>query len=453
MATSLIKKLNLFVMPIYIASFLFNSFYPVDKTNYLMGGFALYIIITGLSYMNSFNKYVSIVLICLGILFLGLNSASLIDFCAALLHNSGVISLLLTIPMLGIVFHYDDYEKYVVNLTIKYMNTELKFYTLTSLITSFFGVFLNLGSIPFVYQLFIKHSKSFSQDLFYKAINRGFFSNMLWAPSCIAVAVIIQYFDLSWKEIVPMGLMLAFLAHVLALIIERIMSKTKEKKVAINVLANSPSKRDSLKLLALVFILIAFVVLFDLVTGKSFLVIMSLVSLTVPIVLAVIYQKVNILKERTKDYLFSLNDKNNEFILFSSIGFFGYALRFTNIGEYITLVLTSLGFHSPVTLIPLFILVVLGLSIIGVHPIITISTIALTIPIHELAMSLEQLAFSLLIGYSLYQLVSPFSTAVLILTSLTHENPLNITIKINKVFVISYIALSTLLLIFRYGVG
>ena len=213
-----------------------------------MGGFALYIIITGLSYMNSFNKYVSIVLICLGILFLGLNSASLIDFCAALLHNSGVISLLLTIPMLGIVFHYDDYEKYVVNLTIKYMNTELKFYTLTSLITSFFGVFLNLGSIPFVYQLFIKHSKSFSQDLFYKAINRGFFSNMLWAPSCIAVAVIIQYFDLSWKEIVPMGLMLAFLAHVLALIIERIMSKTKEKKVAINVLANSPSKRDSLKL-------------------------------------------------------------------------------------------------------------------------------------------------------------------------------------------------------------
>lgn len=450
MLTLINKKFNLILMLLYIALFLFYSFYPLDIFNYLLSGIALLIIITGLGYMSSFNKYVSIILISLGTFFLVLNSTSLMDFCSGLLHNSGIVSLLLAIPLLGIVFHYDNYEKYVINLTMRYMNTELRFYTLTTLITSFFGVFINLGSIPFVYQLLMKHSNLFPENLFYKAINRGFFSNMLWAPSCIAVAVIIEYFGLSWQEIAPMGLLLALLAYVLGILIEKVLLPKNENSVSLDLDICKPNKKETIRLFALVFTLIAFVVMFDLITGKSFLVIMSLVSLTVPIVLAIIYGKVNIFKEKTKEYLFSLDDKNNEFILFTAIGFFGYALSLTNIGDYITLVLNSLGFHSPGTLIPLFIFLVLGLSIIGVHPIITISTIALTIPIDQLPISLEQLSFSLLIGYALYQLVSPFSTAVLVLTSLTHKNPLDISIKINKFFVVSYIALATLLLTFIY---
>lgn len=445
------NRLNNFIMLGYILLFLINSFYPLVIFNYLLSAFTLLIFITGLFYMNSFNKYVSLVLISLGTFFLCLNNATLMDFSIAFVHNSGLVSLLLTIPMLGIVFHYDDYDKYVMNLTMKYMNTELKFYTVTTLITSFFGVFTNLGSIPFVYQLLIKHSKSFPEQLFFKAINRGFFSNMLWAPSCIAVAVIIQYFGLSWQEIAPVGLMLAFSAYILGLIIEKLMSKTKENQKLSDVTTNTSTRKDTLKLAVLVFTLIASAIILDLVIGKSFLIIMCLISLIVPVVFAFFYNKFYVLKKEMKNYLLSLNDKNNEFILFSSIGFFAYALRFTNIGEYIILVINNLGFTSSLTLIPLFITLVLGLSIIGVHPIITISTIALNIPINELPISLEQLAFSLLIGYSLYQLVSPFSTAVLILTSLTHENPLKISIKINKLFVISYIILSTLLLILIYG--
>jgi len=448
---NLLTRLNRFGMHIYIILFLINSFFSLDLLSYFLGGSALLIILTGIRHMSFFNKYVSIVLISLGIWFLFSNNALHTEFCSAILHNSGVVNLLLTIPMLSIVFHYDDYEKYVINLTMKYMNTELRFYTLTMLITSFFGVFTNLGSIPFVYQLLIKHSKLFPKELFYKAINRGFFANMLWAPSCIAIAVIIQYFELSWGQIAPMGLVLAVLAYVLAIIIETVVSQTRENKITMDTAANSLNIKESLKIFTLVFVLIIFVIIFDLFTGKSFLVIMSLVSLTVPAFLGVIYHKIDVFREKAKEYSLSLTDKNNEFILFSAIGFFGFALRFTNIGEYITLVLNSFGFHSPATLIPLFISVVLGLSIIGVHPIITISTVALTLPINQLPISLEQLAFSLLIGYSLYQLVSPFSTAVLVLTTLTHENPLNITIKINKVFVISYIALSTLLLIAIYG--
>ncbi|HHX66709.1 MAG TPA: hypothetical protein GX708_01455 [Gallicola sp.] len=336
------------------------------------------------------------------------------------------------------------------NLAMRFMNTELKFYSLTALIVSFFGVFINLGSIPFVYQLLFNHSKNFPENLMYKAISRGFFPNMMWAPSCIAVAVIIEYFNFSWQELAPMGFTLAVLAHFLSIFIEKFISLKNGNEISIELVANSLSKKDTLKLLALVIVLITSVVFFDFVTGKSFLVIMSLVSLIVPVILAVIYHKINVLKKETKEYILSLNDKNNECILFFAIGFFAYALRYTNIGEYITLVLSTLGFNSPITLIPFFILLVLGLSIIGVHPIITISTISLTVPINQLPISIEQLAFSLLIGYSLYQLVSPFSTAVLVLTGITHKNPLDISIKINKLYVIAFVALSTMLLVFVY---
>lgn len=446
-----IKNLNKVSLLLFIPVFLINSFFQLDLFDYFLACLTTIIIFTGINNMSLFNKYVSVVLIGLGIIFLSFSdNINSLDIVTALLHNSGIVSLLITIPLIGIIFHFDDYEKYVMNLAMRFMNTELKFYSLTALIVSFFGVFINLGSIPFVYQLLFNHSKNFPENLMYKAISRGFFPNMMWAPSCIAVAVIIEYFNFSWQELAPMGFTLAVLAHFLSIFIEKFISLKNGNEISIELVANSLSKKDTLKLLALVIVLITSVVFFDFVTGKSFLVIMSLVSLIVPVILAVIYHKINVLKKETKEYILSLNDKNNECILFFAIGFFAYALRYTNIGEYITLVLSTLGFNSPITLIPFFILLVLGLSIIGVHPIITISTISLTVPINQLPISIEQLAFSLLIGYSLYQLVSPFSTAVLVLTGITHKNPLDISIKINKLYVIAFVALSTMLLVFVY---
>ncbi|NLT95464.1 MAG: hypothetical protein GXW85_08045 [Clostridia bacterium] len=446
MLDKILLKLNRAGMLLYILIFLLNSFFPLDSLKYFLGGLTLFIIISGLGFMSSFNKYVSVVLIGLGTLFLSIYPNTFVDFCNALIHNVGIVALLLAIPLLEIVFHYDDYEKYVMNLAAKYMNTELKFYSLTSFFTSFFGVFINLGSIPFVYQLFLKHSENFSENLMYKAINRGFFSNMLWAPSCIAVAVIIEYFNLSWQQIAPVGLTLAVLAHILAAGIEKIVSLKNKKRVFISVVESSINTGEVFKLFILVFILIFSVIVLDLLTGKSFLVIMCLISLFVPFILSIVYKKFNTFTDGIKEYYVSLDDKHNEFILFSAIGYFAYALQNTNIGEYIAFLLNAWGFNSPLTVIPLFIFLVLVLSIIGVHPIITISTIASTVSIEQLPISLEQLAFSLLIGYSLYQLVSPFSTAVLVLTSLTHKNPLDVSIKINKIYVVLFVALSALIL-------
>ena len=132
MFTCFFKKLNQVAMILFITLFLLSSFYQIELFTYFLSVLTLVIFFTGIGYMSSFNKYVSVVLIGLGTFFLCLDKNSLTDICLAITHNSGIVNLLLTIPLLGIVFHYDDYEKYVSNLAIRYMNTELKFYSLTS---------------------------------------------------------------------------------------------------------------------------------------------------------------------------------------------------------------------------------------------------------------------------------------------------------------------------------
>lgn len=445
-----LEKIKVYLMLGFVCSFLINSFIFHKILEILMVFLIIVIIIFTLPLVRGFNKYLSVSLFIIGIYLLSNNKANLQDWMKALIENAGLISLLLTVPLLGITLYYDDFQTNIARISEKHMKSNFSFYVITILMINILGMLLNLASLPLVHQIMERLSEKYSKESFYKALTRGFSTNILWSPNFVSVAVVLHYLKIPWYKIAPAGFSLALLATLLSIFIEKLNTVNKQKiKHEKTKSINENNGLIILKLTFLIFFLIAFIIALENYTHKSVLIIVPLVSFIAPLVLAIILKKTNIYKIKFKEYLnYSLPRMNNEVLLFTSIGFLGYALSISGLNRYIPLIIEKLGFNTPATLIPLFLVVISVLSIAGVHPIITISTIAVTLSDNTIPLSEIQMALTLLAGYLMYTIISPFSAVTLIVSSISKQNPLNVSLKLNCVYAVLFGILATLLLIF-----
>lgn len=434
----------------YVFLFLVNSFYSWEFFQYSMVISIFIIFLVVFPDVKNSNKLLAMALFILGAYILIKSNAGLKDLLRAFTENAGIITLLLTVPLLSIILHYDNYAEGILELAEKYITSNFSFYTITVFIVNGLGMILNLATIPLVYQLMEKTSQYYPQKLYYKALTRGFCTNLMWSPNFISVAVVLHYLKIPWYKIAPLGLLLAIVGNLLGIVIERLSRKEPDVRLLVSSHKEgtyASRKRYSYKLIGLIAFFIFYIILLELCIDQSVLVTVPLVSFTAPLILALILKKMGIFKEKFRDYLHvSLPGMHNEVFLFTAIGFLGYALRISNIGQYIVALINRLGFNSASSLIPLLLTVIALLSLIGVHPIISISTVAVTLPVGTLPLTELQMAVTLLAGYLLYLILSPFSALSLIMTGITKESPLEVSIKLNFAYGVSFAVVTSLIL-------
>ena len=183
------------------------------------------------------------------------------------------------------------------------------------------------------------------------------------------------------------------------------------------------------------------------ITQKSVLVAVPLVAFSAPLILALVLQKLAIYRREFIGYFkHTLPSMYNEFFLFTSIGFFGRGLMKLDITSYVSVFLTQTGLNSPMILVIFIISAIALLAIIGIHPLISIATIAISFSAAAVPLTELQLALSMLAGYVLYLTLSPFSTLTLLFSGLTKENPLDISLRLNYPFALLFATMSVLLI-------
>ena len=461
MASDCIKKIKVYFTLTYMVLFIINSFYPSMIFALLMAPIAVLILILAFPLIKSFNKYLSIILLILGIILLFNQNAGWESWVEALSKNAGITILLLSLPLLKIILSYEDFETPILNFTRKYTNTPTRFYVSTSVITIIFGLLLNVASIHMVHQLLEKPMKKYPRKLFYQAATRSFTSNMFWSPNNVSVAIVIQSLALPWHAIALQGFLIALLANILSTFMVKMSYKSKVMELGegecegANEIYGVESEEDSsekgfketLRILGLVFLLIFMVIFLTSTTKKSVMVIVPLLAIIYPAVMAVIFKKIHIFKMKFQEYLnTSLPSLNDEMVLFTSIAFFGYALGISDIISLIPRIIQQFGFSSPITLLPFIIFFITSLALLGLHPIITISTISAAFFSGGMPVTKLQLAFAMLTAYYLYTLLSPFSGVALITSSLSKKNPFSISFKLHYLYALIFTILLVLIL-------
>jgi hypothetical protein len=420
-----------------------------------MGLAALSVILINFTGIRPATRLISLALIGVGSYLLLSVQATPADWGKAATHNASLLSLVLTVPLLSSILAFEPYPQYLGRITAGLMTSPFRFYAVAATMVTFLSCLLNLASLHFVYQLLRGTAEKCPANLFPRALARGFTPNIMWSPSFISVALAIQYAGISWFTVAPVGIALALAGFGCVLLIGwfeygNLPDFTPEQTEAANKLIDKhTAKVGLLKLLCQTSLLISMIILLEYATKKSALILVPLISFAGPVFLAAIYGKTKTYSRQFHQYFGEkLSQMHNETLLFSAIGFFGYALAHSDFPAQIPLLVNHFGLDTPFKLILLIVTAIGLLSLLGIHPMITIAAIAVSLPPGSIPLSGRELAGAFLAGYVLYSLCSPFSAINLIMSSLTTLSPLVVGLKQNFRFALVYmiVSIATILL-------
>jgi hypothetical protein len=432
----------------YIGMFLCNAFFPSPYLQAAMCLVAVSLFLLIFSEARPATRLMSVLLIGVGVYFLLSYQATPQSWIKASTYNAPLISLVLTVPLLGSILYFEPYQHHLSILISKFASSPYRFYAVASMLLTLLAALINLASFHFIHQLLRNTAEKYPAKLFNSALVRGFIPNVMWSPSYISVALAAQYSNISWFTLAPVGIAMA-VAGVASLLafgwfeyghMENTVPQTSAPPSQASL---DQAYKSLVKLLLQTAILISLIVALEYITHKSAMIIVPLVSFTGPLLLALIFGKTEAYLTQSREFITQrLPLMNNEFVLFTAIGFFGYALGISDIPAYIPILINQLGLDTALTLLPVIVFAIGLLSLIGIHPMITIAALAASLPPGSTPLSNIQMAGSYLAGYTLYSVISPFSAANLLAGSLSKESPLDVGLMQNGMFAMVYTIVS-----------
>ncbi|NLT95396.1 MAG: hypothetical protein GXW85_07675 [Clostridia bacterium] len=424
------KNIKSMAILTFVTFYLINVFFANNLLDTLMSLIIVGILAIFLPLLKGFSGYICWSLFGIGTFLMIKFNASLMDWQTGLIQNAGIITLLVTVPILGFPLSYYDFQQAIQKISQKYLSTPLSFYKITTLLTFSLGVILNIASISIVYHLLRDTKKQYPDYLFSSALTRGIMASGIWSPSFVGVAIVLHYTGLSWAAIAPLGFLLAMVALILSIKFEQSHYKNhptieapcqKEPKI-------SGENQTLLKRLIKVGLSLLFaIILLESLTGLSVLVVVPLVSIVGPFVIALIWGKLPVFFDSLKNFANNkLPEMKNEICLFTAAGFFGHSLDIAHIGNSISDIINSLNIQQSYLFIIILLAIIVLLSLIGIHPLISSSTLLITLPVAKLPLMPIQYALTILIGYSMATILSPISGTVLITSGVLKKNPFKI---------------------------
>ncbi|NLW24343.1 MAG: hypothetical protein GXY91_03720 [Clostridia bacterium] len=436
---SLIKYLRQPVLIVFALIYMLNVFTPFSRILIPLSTFLLIImVLQTLPFASSASKSISMLLFLLGGVFLYLNEASYYNYLEALSSNTGLVVLFIVLPLLSFPLYYDDYENTLKSLSLKYINGPVRFGNISAFLTFFLCSILNIGAFAIIYELF-KQTKEFtkSQKVLFNSMLRGNFAAIFWSPNYVGLAAIIHTLNVSWVSILPAGLLIAGIILLSNSILILLQTKKNDNNTIHDYNSSAiPLEKDKIRNLLFIFLgLISLVAILNSFTSLEILEIIPLVALFFPFVLAVFQKKLPIYKKLLHKYYFDkLLKINNEVLIFAAAGFFGKSLEISGIGAMVPSLLRIENIHQPAIAIFTIIFIVSLLAFVGVHPIVTTTTIGTTISAGSLGISLTAYTFVLIAAFGIAVMVSPVSGTTLVISGITKHSSFEMGPRLNKFY-------------------
>ncbi|MET3683036.1 hypothetical protein ABID56_001126 [Alkalibacillus flavidus] len=437
MNRAIIRPLSTLLMG---STYLLSEFLQTDWIAPLVSLFALTTIMTYMPYL----KRIPFILISalLGSAFLlFIFGDGLWDMFLGLNTNVSVLAIFIFVPLLSIPIKQGRYLDYLETVFNHYIQTTGQLYSYVKIALMGVGSVMNLGTVPIMYQLTDTPSYQPYRMLRARALGRGFAMAFMWSPYFISVALILSYFNVSWIQIFPIGLSMAVVGITLGILFEKRHSQpiVVESEPSETTVTIQEAKRKLFELLIIILCLTAFIMTLEYLVDLSVLTIIPLVAIVLSAIWGLVY-------ERPKDLIKSygrftqerLPAMGNELSLFIAAGAFGAAILSAGASEWIIDFINWFGISHILVLIPVLLIIVTSLSFVGVHPIITMTALSITLSSSPLfADEHLLLSFGLLANWMVSVIGSPFSGLNLLMSGLAQSNPVAVGPRSNLLFALT----------------
>ncbi|WML26489.1 hypothetical protein [Neobacillus sp. OS1-33] len=199
----MLRYMFFFVILLYLVNVLF----PVLHLGVIISCLSLAIVLFTIFQAKRFVQVLGGTFLLLGVLLLWTSGASWHQYILSFGPMLDLLTMFTLIPILGIPIKLGNYSGGIQALIQKRVKTSGQLYMITSGISYFFSIFMNLATLPMTYYSIrpaldvipVENKERFMS----RAITRGFAMPLLWAPVTPIVGIVITMTGVSWVSILP----------------------------------------------------------------------------------------------------------------------------------------------------------------------------------------------------------------------------------------------------------
>lgn len=416
------------------------------------------ILLTSLPLMEKAFQKSSLVFLLVGVILMLVDKQPFTAWIAGMNSMLIVSSIVVIMQLFSIPINAGNYHAALENLLFKRVNKESTLFVITSVVTHLFSSFLLMGTIPVMFSLMgdlLKKKVSDYERFIITTLTRSFSLVVLWAPGAVNILLALKATGAKWVDLFLPGVILSVLGLGTSYIIELKLKRlggsigqgNNEAEQSTDQRLDKGALVKGISILGVVAALVLLTALFekmnisDSSTHRIMMAGIIVVSLWI-----LVYAKNERLGCAFKDYwqngVYKVIDLSG---LFAAMGIFSEALGRSTVMEWIQGTLPAYAAVVDI-LFPLLIpAIILILSMIGVHPYISIVMMGKILASIPMTMAPALLALTLLIGGTVSYIISPFAGTVLIISRYLQRKPLSI-IRENWIFSLIFLLEGALLI-------
>lgn len=381
----------------------------------------------------------SLLLISLVVVLVNFNTEVLSQFFTGVLTNLPVLLLILLVPLIMIPIREKGYLESVSLIMEKVKNTPEKLFLSITSFTALLAPVFNLASIRVVNSPI--ENIYLPKQILSSSYFIGFTTSMLWSPYLGSLAIVIFYVGIPMSSYLTIGLIYAGVQLLIILVIMQFMHKTTKTKKN-NLRIERSHFNNIFKFFLIIFSLIIILITVEYLTGVSMVVLVSVIAIIFPLMWMVSIKKFFEFKREFRIYLMNIPNMSNEIALFLSSGVFGSVIQRTQISEWINLIFILVFDYSVIFLVILIYLIIVVMGLIGVHPIIVTPIIAQQIDYISLGINPIIIVITLITGWAISAILSPFDNLNLIVRKIVNESTLTIGFNWSRIIVCNLLVVS-----------
>lgn len=424
------KSIVLFL--IIIASIVF-VFFPVQPAGIIVNYITILLFVLSLPFAERETRIIGLLIFIIGAYLMHVSDASSSLWIEAMGKNSGLLVLLIAVPLLGIPLKSAGYVEVLDSLANNYMKKKCMMYWVPSLFSHILGFFMNIGAVPLTYDITARGKVAERASMLANAISRGTGTVFLWSPNTVAVALVLEYLDVPWPRYFYLGFSFAVLALLLGYLSEILTDRKKIDTLRKNFnLINQPAQPvDKLKLVQLITyisLFILFILLIEIKSTLSVISVIPVIALLMPAIwLFVLGYKKHIPGSYYNYFAEKSHKYDGEVVLFVAAGFFSSALIISGWSDVFCGYIIGFSGDSTTSIAFTILATIIITGLIGIHPMISVSTFAASLDITGLGLDPVHLALVLAAGWSLGSTISPIAGNVLVVANVTGKKPIQVT--------------------------
>ena len=421
--------------------------------------FAIGVTILGISRLSRSFQIATLIFFVAGLGLLSTTNLTLSSIATAITSMVDIVVLLVVMQLFLIPVTVGKYQTAVEKFMQDHIHGPKQTYTFVMLVTHLLSSILSMGTVAIVLSILgdsikrqVKNSARFSAT----AVTRAFTLGTLWAPGAATIFLISTVTKVSWTRLFIPCLILGLLGLVLAYIMEHHQAYMQETPTTVHQDIQRKSGVHA-SLLELVFAVATLLVLsFGLMENH---VATSMMSVTLAGLLIVLvwtgllrFKRGNqrstfnpILKKAVRSYWHQgITSGASLAPFFVGIGTFTYGFQHSTVSPRLTATLTPIFTYLGWWLVLLIPIIVVLVSLIGIHPLASVALIGKVVMAMPISLSPLLIALSLNIGSVAAYMLSPFAGIVVIVATLLNVNPGTVSIRWNWKFCSAFLGLSVI---------